>query len=223
MSFRKMFLTAAVFTVTVAGQMAGQEAEQRGAPLNLLATEPLSEPRFPKQTEPPKTTVTLTGGVRPAILNLKPAGDPIYLVEEPAVESERDKWRTYQRPKVDRFSKDGDGVAIQGYDVLSYLEKRAEKGRKEFSLEYGGIKWYFANSDHRDQFRQDPESFLPEYGGFCAYSVGRGYPATADPHAFSVEGHKLYLFFDRAVQTVWEQDQRHLVTSADRYWPQLHW
>ena len=33
MSFRKMFLTAAVFTVTVAGQMAGQEAERRGAPL----------------------------------------------------------------------------------------------------------------------------------------------------------------------------------------------
>ena len=222
MSFRKMFLTAAVFTVTVAGQMAGQEAERRGAPLTLLPTEPLSEPRFPKQTEPPKTTVTLTGGVRPAILNLKPAGDPIYLVEEPAVESERDKWRTYQRPKVERFSKDGDGVAIQGYDVLSYLEKRAEKGREEFSIEYGGIKWYFANSDHRDQFRQDPESFLPEYGGFCAYSVGRGYPATADPRAFSVDGHKLYLFFDRAVQTVWEQDQRRLVTSADRYWPQLH-
>ena len=36
MSFRKMFLTAAVFMVTVAGQMPGQEAEQRGAPLNLL-------------------------------------------------------------------------------------------------------------------------------------------------------------------------------------------
>ena len=50
-------------------------------------------------------------------------------------------------------------MAIQGYDVLSYLEKRAEKGREEFSIEYGGIKWYFANSDHRDQFRQDPEVF----------------------------------------------------------------
>jgi len=217
-----IILTAAACAAALAAQVAEPGAGTRGAPLKLVPSEPLSEPRFPKQIEPPKTAGTPAGGVRPAILNLNPAGDPIYLIEEPAVESGRDKWRTYQRPKVDRFSKDGEGVAMQGYDVLSYLEKRTEKGQREFSIEYGGINWYFANSDHRDQFRQDPERFLPEYGGFCAYSVGRGYPVTADPRAFIVEGRKLYLFFDKAVQTVWEQDQRHLITSADRYWPQLH-
>jgi YHS domain-containing protein len=222
MTFRLTILTAAACAATLAGQVVGPDTEKRGAPLKLVPSEPLSEPRFPKQTEPPKATSAATGGVRPAILSLKPVGDPIYLVEEPAVESDRDKWRTYQRPKVDRVSKDGEGVAIQGYDVLSYFEKRAEKGREEFSVEYGGINWYFASSDHRDQFRQDPERFLPEYGGFCAYSVGRGYPATADPRVYIVEGRKLYLFFDRAVQTVWAQDQRHLITSANRYWPQLH-
>ena len=163
MTFRKMILTAGIFTAILAGQDAGSDTEQRGRPLKLLPSEPLSEPHFPKQTESLKSADAPEGRVRLAILNLRPAGDPIYLSEEPAVESNLDKWRTYQRPKVDRFSKDGEGVAIQGYDVVSYLEKRAEKGRKEFSAEYGGIHWYFANSYHRDQFLRDPEPFLP-YG-----------------------------------------------------------
>src|SRR3954447_5354761 len=208
MLFHKFCLTAGALTLALAAQS--------GAPLTLVPTEPLAEPQIPKQAKPPAP------GVRPAILELKPPGDPIHLVEEPAIESDRDRWRTYQRPKVDRFSRDGEGVALQGYDVLSYLEKRAEKGQKELSVDYGGLQWYFATADHLDQFRRHPESFLPEYGGFCAYSVGRGYPATADPRAFVVDGNKLYLFFDQAVQTVWEQDRQHLVASADQYWPRLH-
>ena len=222
MTFQKTFPSAVAFAAILSGQEAGPGAEKRGAPLRLVPSEPLTEPRFPKRTEPAKTQSEPGRGVRPAILNLKPAGDPIYLVEETAPDEDRDKWRTYQRPKVDRFSKNGEEVAIQGYDVVSYLERRAEKGRKEFVFEYGGVNWHFASLDHRNQFRQNPEGFLPEYGGFCAYSVGRGYPATADPRAYIVEGRKLYLFFDKAVQTVWEQDEHRLVTAADRNWPQLH-
>ena len=209
MRFGNLFVGMAAFAAILSGQ-------------KFVPSEPLTDPRVTRQAEPPKVPANADSGVRPAILNLKPAGDPIYLVEETQPESEKDKWRTYQRPKVERFSRDGEGVALQGYDVLSYLEKVAEKGSKEFSVEYGGVTWYFATANHRDQFRQDPEDFLPQYGGFCAYSVGRGYPATADPRAFAVSGGKLYLFFDKAVQAVWEQEQKRLVSAANRYWPQLH-
>src|SRR5258705_4854057 len=222
MKLRNLFLGAVAVAAMLAGQPAATDGERQGTPLNLVPSEPLTEPRRPQQVEPANTLAGSEPAVRPAILNLKPAGDPIYLVDELPAESERDKSRTYQRPKVEMYSKNGEGIAIQGYDVVSYQEKRAEKGRKEFSVDYGGVSWYFATGDHRDQFRQNPERFLPEYGGFCAYSVGRGYPATADPRAFALEDRKLYLFFDKAVQTVWEQDQHRLVTAADRYWPQLH-
>jgi len=191
-------------------------AEERGAPLRILPSEPLTEPR------PPQAQKTPEGAVRPAILNLRPAGDPIYLEDEPPQEFERDRWRTYQRPKVDGISKNGEGFALQGYDVVSYLEDRAEKGRRDFAVESGGGTWLFASAEHRDQFAKDPARFLPQYGGFCAYSVGRGYPATADPRAFAIVNGKLYVFFDKAVQAVWEQDRRRLIAAADRYWPQIH-
>src|SRR5258708_7971940 len=59
--------------------------------------------------------------VRLARLEIRPSGDPIYVVEE----SEWDgvEWRTFRVPKVDPVSKNSDGVAVQGYDVISYREK----------------------------------------------------------------------------------------------------
>src|SRR5882724_11377005 len=53
-----------------------------------------------------------TTGVRPARLEIKQPGNPIYLVEE--TEWDGDQWRTYRRPKVDAISKNSDGVAVQG-------------------------------------------------------------------------------------------------------------
>jgi len=223
MRFPNLFACAIAFAGILAGQPAAPPAEAQGAPLQLVPSKPFEEPPRPSsKTEPAKTAAPSEPGVRPAILNIRPAGDPIYLAEDPAAEFDQDKWRTYQRPKVERFSRNGKGAAIQGYDVVSYHERRAEKGSEKFSVEYGGVRWYFATGDHRDLFLQAPLSYLPEYGGFCAYSVGRGYPATADPRTYVIQDRKLYLFFDKAVQAVWEQDQRRLVSAADRYWPGLH-
>lgn len=222
MKMNTLWLSVAAFATVLAAQSAGPAEGSHGAPLRLLPSDPLPSERPTAAVEQPKPPSSPQSGVRPAILQLKPAGDPLHWVEEPSTDLERDKWRTYQRPKVDRFSRNGEGVAIQGYDVVSYLEKRAEKGRKDFSFEYGDVIWHFTTAEHRDQFRQDPERYLPAYGGFCSYSVGRGFPATADPRAFSVEGQQLYLFFDKAVQAVWEQDRGRLIAAADRYWPRVH-
>ena len=188
-------------------------AQENGAPLQLVPSDPLTEPKFPK------SAIQKEHEVRPAILVLKAAGDPIYVEEEHSADG---AWATYRRPRVGKFSRDGQGNAVQGYDVVAYFEQHAEKGRKEYSLEYAGVTWNFSTAEHRDKFRQDPEQFLPQYGGFCAYSIGRGYPATADPQSFAIVNGKLYMFFDKAVKFVWEQDQARLTANADGYWPQLH-
>lgn len=192
------------------------------AQLTLAPSEPLSA-LHPPTAAPAKAASgeTPSGTIRPSFLTLLPAGDPLYLGEEKP-ESASDQWRTYSPPRVDAISRNGAGLALQGFDVLSYPEGRAEAGRKEFSLEYGAITWLFSTADHLRQFARHPEQFVPEYGGFCAYSIGKGFPATADPKAFITEGSKVYLFFDQATKTVWEQDRRRLVAAADRHWPKLH-
>jgi hypothetical protein len=193
----------------------------------LVPSQPLVEPGFPKRNNetvgsPAPAAAAGPEKVRPAILDLKPAGDPIYLVDEPRPDAGHDQWRTYRRPNVERFSRDGEGLAIQGYDVISYLSGHAEKGLKELSIEQDGTTWLFAAAGNHRLFAKDPRRYLPAYGGFCAYSIAKGYPATADPRVFTTAGGRLYLFFDQAVKTVWEQDHNRFIGKADQNWPRLH-
>lgn len=205
--------TFALLLASAAAVAVGQTA---GDGLKLVPSEPIEtviKPRSnPAQSPPPQAQ-----GRR---LEIKPPSDPIYIVEEQEWDGE--DWRTYRRPKVDAFSRDAGNVAIQSYDLISYFENLPEKGKKEFSVEHGGVTWRFASDDHRRQFLSDPARYLPEYGGFCAYSIGHGFPASARPEVFAVVGGKLYLFFDPAVRTVWQQEQRSSITKADRNWPKLH-
>ena len=190
-------------------------ADDSAGKLKLVPSEPLTEPIIPKRDARPPETAP-----RPSTLSLLPPGDPIYLVEES--EDVAGEWRTYRRPKVDAFSRDAEGVALQGYDVISYREQGPQKGLKSFAVEADGVTWWFASAEHRDLFASDVKRFVPEYGGFCAYAAGKGYPATVDPRAYFVEGDKLYFFFNKVALKVWEQDRRASIVKADRNWPKLH-
>ena len=228
MELTKTLLAIAILAAPLVSQSDDAATQQPGTRLVLVPSEPLTEPLFPKTKTDKTAPLTSAGSVRleqrirPAILDLKRPGDPIYLVDEPEPDADRDQWRTYSRPKVEQFSRDADGIALQGYDVVSYSGEHAEKGKKEFSTEYGGTMWWFVTAEHRDLFTRAPDRYVPAYGGFCAYSVAKGYPATADPRVFTIDGGKLYLFFDKAVRAVWDQDRTRLVGKADHNWPKLH-
>ena len=59
------------------------------------------------------------------------------------------------------------GVAILGYDSVAYhTEGRPVKGKSEFSYSWNEAVWYFASSDNRDLFAENPERWAPKYGGF---------------------------------------------------------
>ena len=212
-----------LFAVSIAVSSAQTEKSK----LVLVPSAPMSEMTVPEaalrsgvKVIQPEIEATGNRTVRPAILQLKPAGDPIYLVEEPG-QDQAAQWRTYQRPKVEQFSRNGEGVALQGYDVISYLERHPSKGNKKFVEKYGGVDWYFANEEHQNLFAQDPKRYVPKFGGFCAYSVSRGYAATANPEAYSIDDGNLFLFFNGAVKHVWDQNKE-AGLKAERNWPKLH-
>ena len=59
------------------------------------------------------------------------------------------------------------GLAIKGYDPVAYftLGKPLE-GKKEFEYLWMDAKWRFANEDHLNLFKSDPEKYAPQYGGY---------------------------------------------------------
>jgi YHS domain-containing protein len=114
------------------------------------------------------------------------------------------------------------GVAVQGYDVVAYhTQQQAVRGSAAFTHVWRGATWRFASAEHRDRFVKSPEAFVPEFGGFCAYGVSRGYAVAIDPAAFTVVDGRLYLNYSKRVQNTWNQDRAAYIEKARRNWPKV--
>jgi YHS domain-containing protein len=112
------------------------------------------------------------------------------------------------------------GIAIDGYDAVAYFsENKAVKGMKEFATEYKGSIFHFSSAANRDKFQNNPESYVPQFGGFCAYGAAGGYKAKIDPTAFSIVDGKLYLNYNDKVQSLWNKDVGGYIEKAKKLWP----
>jgi YHS domain-containing protein len=113
-----------------------------------------------------------------------------------------------------------DGVALRGYDTVAYVKDgQAVKGSAQYKAEYKGSSFHFSSQSHRDAFAADPAKYAPQYGGFCAFGMSKGYKAATDPAAFTVVNGKLYLNYNRDVQRQWSADVPGFVALADKQWP----
>jgi YHS domain-containing protein len=115
------------------------------------------------------------------------------------------------------------GVAIKGYDPVAYfVEGRAAAGLPEFSYEWLGATWQFANPKHRELFTESPMKYAPQYGGHCALGTAFGEStANIDPEAWSIVDGKLYLQFSKNAREEWEQDRAERIAEADQRWPEV--
>lgn len=108
------------------------------------------------------------------------------------------------------------GVAINGYDTVAYFtDGKAVKGSQALATAWNGAEWRFASKAHLDLFKAAPEKYAPQYGGYCAYGVSKGYLVSIEPEQFTVLDGKLYLNYDSGVQKQWTQDIAGYTRTAD--------
>lgn len=90
-----------------------------------------------------------------------------------------------------------EGYIAEGYDVVSYFENEAKEGKKEFTATYNNVKFKFISKEHLKTFKKNPEKFIPQYGGWCAYALGKkDTKLNIDPETFEIIDGKLYLFYN---------------------------
>lgn len=116
----------------------------------------------------------------------------------------------------------GAPLAARGYDVVSYFtDGRPVPGVSAFAAVYAGAAWRFASEEHLRIFQRDPEKYVPQYGGFCAYGTSVGKKFDGDPHVFKIVGGRLFFNLNEKVQTTWEEDIPGNVSRADGNWKRI--
>ena len=112
--------------------------------------------------------------------------------------------------------------AVSGYDTVAYFtQSKAVKGLKKFNYEYQGEDWYFSNNQHLALFKQDPEKYAPQYGGYCAFAGAKNDTASSDPEQWTIENGKLYLNYNADIKQQWLADKANFIIKADQNWPHV--
>lgn len=110
--------------------------------------------------------------------------------------------------------------SVQGYDVVAYFtESNPVKGTKEFTVNHSGETWYFSSAENLKTFKASPEKYMPQFGGYCAYGMSRGYKAKTDPEAWTIVNGKLYLNYNTEVRKIWNEKQGEFIDKANSNWP----
>jgi YHS domain-containing protein len=114
-----------------------------------------------------------------------------------------------------------EGTGLKGYDPVAYFTRGVPtKGLEQYSFSWRGVTYRFASGENLELFRADPEKYLPQYGGYCAYAMSLDRIADIDPSRWAIVNGKLYLNNGFVAEKLWSLNKSGNIVSADRNWPQ---
>lgn len=113
-------------------------------------------------------------------------------------------------------------LGLKGYDPVAYFTLGvATPGVADHELIWDGVRYRFANAQHRDLFRADPDKYAPQFGGQCAMNMANGNLRESDPTIWTISNGHLYVFASAAGSERFRQDSGANATKANGNWQTL--
>lgn len=119
------------------------------------------------------------------------------------------------------------GLAAQAYDVVSFFNGSPKTGHDTYSSNYNDGKYLFATLENKEKFDASPESYTPQYGGFCAIAMSEDKQLDPNPKSWEIRAGKLY-FFTRKFWGIidakrqWVKKPEELRGLADTAWAKMN-
>ncbi|MEP3045874.1 MAG: YHS domain-containing (seleno)protein [Roseibium sp.] len=114
------------------------------------------------------------------------------------------------------------GLALRGVDPVSYFTNGApQDGNFAITEVHNGATYRFVSEESRETFKQDPEKYLPAYGGFCAFGTAMGVKVDGDPDLWKIVDGKLYLNLSPSIQERWNTDVPGFISTANTKWTEI--
>ena len=112
------------------------------------------------------------------------------------------------------------GLALQGYDPVAYFTEGAPTpGDWTITSTYQDATYRFASEEHKAAFDADPDAYLPQYGGYCAFGAAMGFKFDGDPNQWKIVDGELFLNISADIQERWLTDVPGFIELADVNWP----
>jgi hypothetical protein len=116
----------------------------------------------------------------------------------------------------------GRRIALSGYDPIAYfIDGKPAKGSPEFWYAFDDVVYLFRSAQHRETFAADPERYAPQYDGYCAGGISKGYKVEPDPEAWIVANGKLFVFQFQDRVPMFRKTIEEVSTTANKNWPAL--
>jgi len=85
------------------------------------------------------------------------------------------------------------------------------------------VNFKFASQENLNTFKENPDKFLPQYGGYCAYAIAlKSKKVGINPETFEIRDGKLYLFYNSwgtNTLKLWKKNiLKGLQKKADKNW-----
>jgi len=114
------------------------------------------------------------------------------------------------------------GVALHGFDpVIYFTQNKAQIGSPKFTAMHHGVTYQFVSKEDQAAFEANPEKYVPQFGGFCAFAASVGVKADADPHDFAIVNGKLYVNNNDKAQQLFQKDVAGTIGKAEHNWPEV--
>ena len=111
------------------------------------------------------------------------------------------------------------GVALGGYDAVSYFtDSKTDKGNKSYAVKWNDATWLFSNDANRQLFLASPESYAPQYGGYCSNQMSLGNLSDIDVEVWRIIDNKLYLFGHDSGRVRWASETDQRISKANQHW-----
>lgn len=125
---------------------------------------------------------------------------------------------TSERIVQDRHS----GLAIHGIDPVSYfVDGQPELGSAKYELTQSGTVWRFLNAGNLATFKERPDVYGPQFGGYDPVDAARGVPVAGKPSIWLIAGQRLFLFVNDENREAFVKNGASIVQRARDKWPEI--
>lgn len=116
----------------------------------------------------------------------------------------------------------GAPLGLHGVDAVALTSVGAvAEGTAEHTVIEDGVAYYFATAKSARLFADNPDKYVPQYGGFCAYAVALGRKFDGDPQFADIVDGKLYLFVNGEIFKKYKADSANILRNAEKTWPKI--